>query len=229
LSEACSRPPFSVQTMKTTFYTLLLKLLDATFVLTSVEDVLDALGAAVERAKEQLAVIEKAADSEYIEAVNDEVNSFIEQILGAAFVVCQTSITQVVSTVMTIRKHVRRKSHDRNEALKDKAALMKLGPEVKDKGVSKVAAIDAFANYFKHESEWSKPWANLKGQQARTADVVGNLGARQGSTGNLRAGAEALGNGNYSDMRVFASIVEEWRAAVQRACRDELKTHGMIT
>jgi hypothetical protein len=222
--------PFSRSKVKPKFNlcTLALRMLDAPFVLTSAEEVLAALGKAVERAKEQLTDAEKTGDADFVGAVTDEVCSVIEQLLGAAFVVCQAGITRVVSRVDTIRQHVALKKHSLSPALQNKAALMKLGTTVGSTSVSEVAAIDAFANSFKHESEWSKTWANLKEQQARTARTVAQLGAKEGSSGNLRTGAEVLGNADYSDMSVFANIVERWRADVQRACAVELKNLGLI-
>jgi hypothetical protein len=52
--------------------------------------------------------------------------------------------------------------------------------------------------------------------------VITAAGASQGSTGNFRSGAEALGNGTYQDgtyqdLGVFVAIISGWRAQVTDA------------
>jgi hypothetical protein len=101
-------------------------------------------------------------------------------------------------------------------------------PSVKGSTFTEVQVIDAFANYFKHREEWIGEWANLPKQSADTARIIQAVGASRGSTGNLRTGAEALGNESYADVVLFAEVLRRWLRSVHDAYRKELEKEGLL-
>ncbi len=58
--------------------------------------------------------------------------------------------------------------------------------------------------------------------------VIRSAGAEQGATGNLRIGAEYLGNREYQDMSVFLGDVSQWRKELVYAYEAELMAKNLI-
>jgi hypothetical protein len=154
-------------------------------------------------------------DPSYDALVDDEVDQ-IETILGLCFVAGQTAITSVVSGCKRIHLFAGRYFNSTNLSpvgSGNKSELMKRYEMVTAGAFTPVTAIDAFANYFKHCDEWGN-WSDLTtltGKAAETATIVHALGARSGSTGNLRTGFEAIcGDTNYADVVRFGGWIEDW-------------------
>jgi hypothetical protein len=94
-----------------------------------------------------------------------------------------------------------------------------MGPRF-DARWSKIELLWALANYFKHRDEWSShSWTDPKGPEQHTVPVILAAGLKPGSTGNLRRGAEALGNSDYADMSVLQTVIREWADQVREAIR----------
>jgi hypothetical protein len=90
-----------------------------------------------------------------------------------------------------------------------------MSPTLTGSPVTLIQFMDGVANYFKHRDEWNKwDWSKLSGQSRRTADVIQAGGLKNGFTGNLRAGATALGNKDLVDTGIFADIIEAWSSGV---------------
>ena len=205
----------------------LLTLLDLALRDTTFENVLRHLGEGVSAASRRANSPEGHED--WVDAVVDEECDFIEDILGAAVVVCQTRITAITSLALQLGQRALDKGTPfaafggRKEdvrALGEAASL----PAVPGKSsFSKVEVLWALANYFKHRDEWRKmDWTKLSGQEQRTVEVIAAVGLRSGSTGNLRQGAQVLGNASYADTDVFAQAVNEWGEKVRDAIKKEL-------
>lgn len=146
----------------------------------------------------------------------------IEGLLAVAFVVAQTHVTQVVSRAMRVLDAAvasgtplagfGSKKEWKQQLLRCGSALVPQTP------YTQVEVLNAFANYFKHHEEWRGPWAEIKdGLASFTVKVITAAGASQGSTGNFRSGAEALGNKTYQDLGAFVAIISGWRAQVTDA------------
>jgi hypothetical protein len=91
-----------------------------------------------------------------------------------------------------------------------------------------VQVVEAFANYFKHSSEWRADWGNPKGKPAKAIPVLVACGASQFSTGNFRSGAKAMGNEEFWKVQVFADLLRKWRAALSSLHEAELGRLGLI-
>ena len=161
-------------------------------------------------------VIERAASSasdDYADAVADEETEKIEALLGAAFILCQIHITSVVSRVITVRcffNNREKRALPGPDASDKRSILIQGAQPIHDSGYTDVQAIDAFANYFKHRDEWAPTWQGLTNIQEKTREIVYALGARPGSSGNLRTGAQVLGNSEYHTLIIFADRLALW-------------------
>lgn len=190
-------------------------LVDAEFAILSfsmegVEGVLDALGHGAGAAADEANGASSSDDSAF------EVDASIESLFGAAFVVLQTCMTRVVSSIVRIRQSSQRTALSDKKKQKLRAGLLaNHGAAISTTGVRAAEAIDALANYFKHESEWDRAWRRSRVEK-RTQKIVKKLGI-QGGRHALRAGAAALGCVKFEDMRVLANMMLEWRTAVTKA------------
>ena len=204
----------------------LLTLLDLALRDTTFENVLRHLGEGVNAASRRANSAE--GDEDWVDAVVDEECDFIEDILGAAFVVCQTRITAITSLALQLRQRAVDKGtsfaafggkKENVRALGEAASLL----SVAGQSVSKVEVLWALANYFKHRDEWRKmDWTELDKGQQPTVRVIVAAGLAAGSSGNLRRGARALGNTSFEETEVFARIVNEWGEKVRGAIGKEL-------
>src|SRR5437773_1587319 len=140
---------------KTNFYLLNLEALRHSL---DLDQVFSPLSVGIRESQEFAHRIAKDAtnDPVYVDAVCDEETYIEESLLGAAFVVCQASITAVVSE--TKKLHTRyQKSASKDLTTTDgkKESIMRLGsPMVRKTGYSKIEIMNAFANCFKHQTEW---------------------------------------------------------------------------
>jgi len=216
---------------RTRFYAMYLKLLEDSIVLPNIDPVLRSIGEAIAASESRVDALDYDVDGEYVDAVVDGETDVVENLLGVSFVVCQTYISAVVSRVHTLHCLYKRQ-HGGAELTTTSTKKWNImgfrSPSVKGSTFTEVQVIDAFANYFKHREEWIGEWANLPKQSADTARIIQAVGASRGSTGNLRTGAEALGNESYADVVLFAEVLRRWLRSVHDAYRKELEKEGLL-
>lgn len=205
----------------------LLALLDLALVDNTFENVLRHFGEGVSSASHRANSAEGHED--WVDAVVDEECDFVEDILGAAFVVCQTRINAITSLALQLRERAMAKGAPfvafggRKEDVRALGEAAPLPAMPGRSSFSKVEVLWALANYFKHRDEWRKmDWTKLGDLERRTVKVITAAGLSSGSTGNLRQGAEVLGNESYADMDVFAHAVNEWGEKVRNVIANEL-------
>ena len=182
--------------------------------------VLDALAVAIQEAGNRVDNVAGSGDEQWEDAVVDEECDLIENLLGAALVVCQAQITAVASRALRFRKVAIAENGSFSAFGGKKDDVRALGQAISAKvPVPRVEMLWALANYFKHREEWQKlDWSKLDAQSKRTADLIGQVGLESGSTGNLRRGAEALGNSEYGRVDRFADAIDSWASDVVAAC-----------
>jgi hypothetical protein len=200
------------------------------FEIGSLEQILAPLGDAIDQCAETINRASTSKDAQCIEIVNDDETAFIENLLGTAFVVCQTYITCAVSRVISLHKLCQESSgFNLTTTTGTRTSIMQLGSRfLPQSPYTKVEAIDAFANYFKHREQWHGPWEQLPDPACRTAQIVTACGALQYSTGNFRTLAGKLGNGTYSNLSAFSKILQSWRQTVYEQYKAELHSKGLI-
>jgi hypothetical protein len=201
--------------------------------------VLETLGDAIKASAKRLDGAQRTGNAEWAEVVLDEECAITEDLIGTAFVVCQTYITGVASRVIGLHRHHDRQnpgnrlqttSGSKYQSTATSPSIFRFGSrKIGRSGRTAVEVIDAFANYFKHREEWVGSWTKLNGPGAKTAQTIMSVGAKRGSTGNLRTGAERLGNKNYSDFGVFMKCLRRWTNNLLEGYTKELHRRGLIT
>lgn len=201
--------------------------------------VLEPLSDAIEAAEKRLD--QQAGEDPYdpdVQGLIDEECGFVEDLLGAAFVVAQRYITITHSWYLKVAKAAEAKVPGQWQLPpgeeKEKPAFLerfgpKLNPPATASTVSFATAANAAANYFKHESEWGS-WsaAESRGGSKFTIAIVTNLGATKGSTGNCRTMATTLGIVDHKDFEPLIQLCSDWSSAVVHDVEQELKRLGLV-
>ncbi len=188
--------------------------------------VIQVLAEAAGASGKRLAVLE-AGDDPYELDYEGEV---LEAVLGSMFVVWQTFLSTMVSAILALDSHCRRKlsrglsiaqgDAPRRRILRFGTPLVgkteRTGPEI----------IDAFANYFKHRDEWPSDWRSLSGSRGGyTADVIRSCGAKYDSDRNFRLGIQALGvDPPYSDFTCINTLLIAWVSKIEQQLRSEIES-----
>jgi hypothetical protein len=189
---------------------------------------LDALGNAICQCKKAIDQAKASGPPEYGDAVTEGECEMVEALLGVAFVASQVSISRVVSRVMAIHRTAGKKIPLTTTG-KKKPEIIRIGCQGDGEDQpTEVELIDAFANYFKHRDEWPANWDKLDNRQAQTKKVIESVGAKQGCSGNMRTGAEALGNTGYHDVGIFYRVIGRWEDAVRAGYREELTLKELL-
>ena len=172
----------------------------------------------------------KGYDPDHIDAIVDDETVVIEELLGTAFVVCQTHISGVVSRIIRLHNYLASQGHanNRKPGQLKKDLLRMDSAQIPGSGRWQVEVINAFADYFKHHDEWPRQWKRGNDQQNRTAEIIRSVGAEEGSTGNLRTGAKRLGNKTYEDVQVFADILKDWGKKLLKRYQSKLRSRNLI-
>jgi hypothetical protein len=198
---------------------------------TPLERVLQTLGVAVDACSGAITRAEISGDAAYIDAVVDDECDVIENLLGAAFVACQADISAIISHVNRMHKRALSEGHHLASSNCNKAGILALDNQlVATWTYSYVQVIDAVANYFKHRDEWRGPWAQFPpvSRQGKTVAIITVVGAKQGSTGNMRTSVTALGISNYSNLTILYEHIASWADNVATAYESELRSFNLI-
>ncbi len=188
--------------------------------------ILEHLSGAVSECDEILKRAVADGNEDYYLMIGEEESDVVENLVGTAFVVTQTAITAVVSAVKRI--HVQLTSDKVTFPLQcGKENVLRLGsPLLGNTGYSRIQVIDALANYFKHQDEWTVPWSKLNKNQRPTSLIIESVGGKSGSTGNLRTGLDALGI-DTDFLRILHGDVQAWQRAVIGTYKAELVRAGL--
>jgi hypothetical protein len=175
--------------------------------------ILTPLGQAIEICHQRTEGLTEGNDTAYIDLIIDNETEAVENLLGTAFISCQTFITNIVSEIILIHKnHNKLNPKNKLKTTGDtRLEILSFGEKLNNNSkYTSVQIIDAVANYYKHRDEWSFNWGNLSGKSAKTAEIIMSVGASTGCTGNLRMASRVLGNPNYIDTFEFYKIIYRW-------------------
>jgi len=213
------------------YYIFFLKFFELDLYDRSFERILSAIGNAIGDCEENIRKANSTGDEYYTWAVTDDEVDVVENLLGTAYVFCQTYITKTVSDVKAL--HCHHNKSNPSSMLKttadSKESIVCFGSDRIPPGYTKVQVIDAFANYFKHGDEWGPDWSKLPKQSEKTAEVMSAAGAASGSTGNLRQGSRVLGNKDFKNTILFHDIIKSWRTELYVSYKAELQNLGLIS
>ena len=192
---------------------LLLSLLRSTINDDTYARVLRTIGSGIKEAEVRVNMAHEENPKNLDMIVDDECD-FVENLLGAAFVVCQTQINTVTSRALTVYGALPTASETSYPS--DPYKLYGRGAEAGE--LSKVTGMVALANYFKHRSEWAADWSKQTGTAKHTISKVTKIGLKQNCSGNLRTGAEWLGNSSYEKTEIFVNEINAWSKLVLEDC-----------
>ena len=169
----------------------------------------------------------RAGNLEAYELLLDDECDQREDMLGVAFVACQSFINRIRTHFVWVNRAC---EEDFGKQLKFFVSGRALGKVLKCGGkipgnttLSLVEAIYAVGNFWKHSDEWPtcekksgkrliQIWdlSRMSGQQKATAEVVMILGLQPGSTGNLRRASKAVGVSEYEDLSPMRQALSQW-------------------
>ncbi|MGJ5044151.1 hypothetical protein [Bradyrhizobium sp. HKCCYLRH1062] len=180
-----------------------------------------------ERACEKAA---KQGNPEYAEAVSDTESDYLEELIGASFLVLQAKIRRVdkaAEHLVTFMKE----QHGLTVKGLDHQSIFALGGKYRKSGHSRIELIWAIGNYYKHRDEWdAEVWKSRPAiaqghdphrQSRRTRQTVEKAGIVQLSTGNMRRAYEFLGIKQYSKCEKLAEKVQAWAKEVYEHAKKE--------
>jgi hypothetical protein len=210
---------------KLNIFSMQLKLLESPYLWEALTGVLLANQKAIDFADTTSLEAQQSGDDEYIQVVADEQSELVENLVGCCFVACQTYITGVVSTTMTLHATAKKQGVILTSTNGTRPAIVRTAsPCVAATPITIVEAIEALANYYKHNDEWGVDWSKASGRSAPTIAALVPLGLVSGSTGNLRTGLKAIGIQLVS----LADILRDWQLALTSAYQTELKSFGLL-
>jgi hypothetical protein len=159
----------------------------------------------------------------FAEPLIDLETEFIESQLGTAYLSCQVKITEIAEAALHVREMALNDGHTFRAFGNKDHSLRALGPAF-DGAYSKAEILWALANDFKHRDQWPPgSWQSPPSSLVqRTIDAIKAAGLQESSSGNLRTGAEALGNRTYEEVALFGQIIGDWASCMRVLIRNDL-------
>lgn len=215
---------------KPNIYKIHLSLIRGVFEYGYLERILFPIGKAIKNCEDIIDGTLSSNNEDYIDSVTDYEVEIIENLLGTAFVACQTYITGMVSRIIALHKyhHILKGQNKLMTTGNTKSDILSFGDNLDNKKCTKVQLIDSLANYFKHRDEWSFNWDTTNEKSKQTIKIIKLAGAESANTGNLRKAAEFLGNKDYVNTEVFNIIMNDWCKNLYKAYHSELENLKLI-
>ena len=187
-------------------------------------EVLSVLGNAVKVAADRADSVRKSRGPDIADMVPEMQGDIIGNLLGAAYLVCQSKITAVVQAALKEECQIA-KERPGFSVFGTDFKMRKLGEPFDCSNYSKLQVLWELGNYFKHGDEWNLVWDGMnsdwdiikkKNKRTITAIKAAGLSPMADRGGNLFMGAKALGNTEYSNMTVFTKIIADWSECVRK-------------
>lgn len=182
----------------------------------------------------------RGGNLEAYELLLDEECNQVEDLLGIAFLACQSFINRIRTHFVWVNRACvedfgKQLSHfAAGDALSE---VLKCGGKVpENKTLSLVEAIYAVGNFWKHSDEWPtcerksgkrliQIWdlSRMTRQQKATAEVAMALGLQPRSTGNMRGAARAVGVSEFEDLSPMRKALTLWAHDVYSLAGSQLQ------
>lgn len=179
----------------------------------------------------------KNGPEEYARIVTDAECDYIEELIGAAFLILQAKIRRVVNAAIQLAAAMKSQQHIEIPSLIDDRRIKEIGGGYKGTDTSLISYVWALANYFKHRDDWTHDvWApeeelaefppqnKPRAYELKTRQIVQHGGIVEFSTGNMRTGFEFLDINPYSSCAKLAKGVQQWADEVYKFGKAELKS-----
>ncbi len=172
----------------------------------------------------------RGGNADYADAVAETEADYLEEVIGASFLVLQAKIRRVAVAAERLATFLR-EQHGLTVKGLDQQSVFSLGGSCRKTGSSRIQLIWAVGNYYKHRDEWdAEVWKNRPtGTQGRdphrqsrgTRQTVEKVGIVQFSTGNMRSAYEFFGIEPYSKCEKLAEKVQVWAKKVYQRAEKE--------
>jgi hypothetical protein len=190
-------------------------------------DLLRAIGGAIHGVETEVSQQGHGLPPELQEAMAGIGREPIEDYIGLAFVACQVQINAVCRAVEELHRLAQENGRNLRTTNGRRCSIMEYASTEKNRP-SEVRAIHAFANYYKHRSEWPPGWVGLNRQQAFSADVIRVYGATPDGSSNLTNGLVAMGYRSLVNLSGMDAALFEWNDALTKYYDHELRSLGLL-
>jgi len=172
---------------------------------------------------------ERSGDREREEGALDDEWERVEELLGLAFIAAQSFITGVRNRVVTVYESGTSPRPSFCSDAKGYTLLTMGSPLRRGASYTAVEAINAVANYSKHQDDW-RTREEKKGRQLvtvwepranerRTSEIATDLGMAPYATGNIRTAAKKLGIKEFRNLAPVREELRFWAERVYEAVR----------
>ena len=192
---------------------------------------IDPIVEAIQKSRQNIRQINDIDDEDFKQYVIDDESDVTEALIGTALIVYQMYITKIVSKVIKSNNYYQTKMPRKNIKLisTKKSDIMRYGNDlIPETNITKIEAINALANYFKHHSEWKVDWSHPTKRSKETMKMLRELGATPCSTGNLRRGIEKIGIEEYDQIVSIIEILNKWRCKIYTEFKRVFTEKGLI-
>lgn len=169
------------------------------------------------------AFIEPRERASFMRLIQKDYEATMDDLIGAAFVVCQTYLTRVSEAVIDMAPAFVPRRNARQ-------GLMGLGsPKVRKVGarvVTEIECVNAIANWWKHRDQWPPPPWPPRGRHQPTASIVHMLGVRSNVVGQALLAAQRLGV-TPENLNVLLAKLRSWGGSLLlRVEQEQIATTG---
>lgn len=179
----------------------------------------------------------KSGPQEYARIVAEYESDYIEELIGAAFLILQSKIRRVVNAAIQLAATMKADEHIETPSLIDRSRIKSIGGGYKDTDNSLISYVWALANYFKHRDDWTHDvWASeeeledfpskkrLQENEVKTRKIVQQAGIVEFSTGNMMTGLKFFDISPYSSCEKLARSIQQWADSVYEVGKAELRS-----
>jgi hypothetical protein len=178
---------------------------------------------------------EKAAEQnnrDYQRFVAQAEGDYLEELIGASFIILQTKIRRVTSSALAFHKAMLDEHQIDIQELSCRDRIHELGGRYKRKRASLTQLIWDIGNYYKHRDEWpAEVWREKRAgekdgplrQGRQTRRSVQRVGIIYASTGNMLKAYTFFDIDPYSECEQLADKVQEWANEAYKKAETRLK------
>ena len=191
------------------------------------------IGRSIGRSEKACEKAAKQNNQDYEDAIVDAECDYLEELIGASFIVLQTKIRRVTSAALAFHKALKADHQVDIQELRSPDQIRELGGRYKRTQASLVQLIWDIGNYYKHRDRWAvEVWREKRASEKKdfrldrdrkTRRSVQRVGIVHVSTCNMRKAYEFFDIDPYSQCEQLAEMVQEWADQVYKTAQLCLK------
>jgi hypothetical protein len=191
------------------------------------------IGRSIGRSEKACEKAAKQINQDHEDTLVDAECDYLEELIGASFIVLQTKIRRVTSAALAFHKALKADHQVDIQELCSPDQIRKLGGTYKSTQASLVQLIWDIGNYYKHRDEWSaEVWRERRASERKdsrldrdrnTRRSVQRVGIVHISTGNMRKAYEFFDIGPYSQCEQLAEMVQKWADRIYKTVQLRLR------